>query len=302
MEYLKTCGRKLLQWYLRDFPLRNGKGAFYERFQECLAPAERYVIAELSAGFRMKLDLHDPAHRKTFFFGSYDERHEIEMVKRVLEEREVFWDVGANIGVYSLLAATLVKNNGRIVAFEPANIAYEMLLENIALNHFDNILPFKVAVADAEGEAVLFAAAHIADGGANLFSPGTEQTITQTCRTVTLDKFSQDQQLPSPDFIKMDIEGAELAVLRGAELILTRDQPLLLIEMKDAVLKAAGTDKSLIQDILVKYGYVPAFLHRRKWYQTDDVTRVKSRNIFWFKPSLSRHREKAARIPVRTPS
>ncbi len=283
MEYLKTCGRKLLQWYLRDFPLRNGKGAFYERFQERLAPAERYVIAELPAGFRMKPDLHDPSHRKTFFYGAYDERHEISMVKRVLDEGEVFWDVGANIGVYSLLAAALVKNTGRVVAFEPARVAYEMLLENIALNHFDNILPFQVAVSDAEGEAVLFAAEHIADGGANLFSPGKGQTLTRTCRTVILDKFSRDMELPAPDFIKMDIEGAELAVLKGADLILTRDQPLLLMEMKDAVLRAAGTDKASIQEVLTQYGYVPAFLHRRKWDQTDDVRRVRSRNIFWFK-------------------
>jgi FkbM family methyltransferase len=247
----------------------------------------------------MKLDLRDTPQRKIFFYGTYDERHEAGMVRRVLEKHEVFWDIGANVGFYALLAAALLQNTGHIVAFEPGQIAHRMLQENIALNSFQNIAVYQVAVTDTEGEAVLFSAAQVADGGANLFLPGKDQTLSQTCRTVSLDKFSEDLKLPKPDFIKMDVEGAELAVLRGADRILKEDQPLLLMEMKDAVLKTAGTDKASVQNVLFQYGYAPAFLHRRQWYQADQLDQVKSRNIFWFKPSLARHREKAARIPVR---
>lgn len=66
MGWLQSAGREILRWYLRAFPMRNGKTALYDRFNEHLAPAERYVIVELPAGFRMKLDLRDTPQRKIF--------------------------------------------------------------------------------------------------------------------------------------------------------------------------------------------------------------------------------------------
>jgi len=299
MGLLQTCGRALLRWYLRHFPLRNGKQALYDRFQRQLAPGERLVTCELPAGIRVRLDLQDPSQRKTFFFGTYDERHELQLIPKILDPGEVFWDIGAHIGVYSLLAARRVGEDGLVAAFEPGQIAYEMFRANIALNHLENILAFRVTVTDREGEAVLYAAGSYADGGANLFQPGPGQIPAHPCRTITLDHFCRDLLLPPPDFIKMDIEGAELAALRGADLILSRHHPLLLMEVKDSVLKTAGADKAALQDLLKHYGYMPACLHRRRWYVLRDIHQACSRNLLWYKPSVARHREKAARIPLK---
>jgi hypothetical protein len=101
-----------------------------------------------------------------------------------------------------------------------------------------------------------------------------------------------------PDFIKIDVEGAELLVLRGAEEILAAARPLLFLEMKEAALAAAGTTKEEIQVLLRQYGYRAAYPHRRKWYLAEEVTAVRSRNVLWFQPDASRHRHKTARLPL----
>ena len=73
---------------------------------------------------------------------------------------------------------------------------------------------------------------------------------------------------------------------------------MLLVEMKEATLKAAGLDKGAIETFLKGFGYRPVFLHRRRWYLTDSATQARSRNILWLNPNLERHRDQAARIPV----
>jgi FkbM family methyltransferase len=297
--WVKTFGRELFKWYLANFPLRDGKATLYQYFNRRLAPEERYVVTRLPAGFRMRLDLMDEPQRKIYFYGTYDERYEMALVRRVLDAPDVFWDIGANVGFYSLLTARLLSSGGQVIAFEPGQLAFQMLEENLALNQFDNVTSFNVAVTEDYGEAVLYSSPGVADGGANLFQPDETHTLTQTCRTVSLDRFSRETDFPRRTFIKVDVEGAEMAVLRGAADLLASDQPLWLMEMKESVLRAAGTEKGAIQDLFRRHGYAPAFLHRRKWFLSKDVREVKSRNILWFKPSLPSHREKAARVPVR---
>ncbi|MEW6388727.1 MAG: FkbM family methyltransferase [Thermodesulfobacteriota bacterium] len=295
---LKSISREVLRWYLQKFPLRDGKAYFYRLLQGGLTPAHRYITVTLAQGFNLKLDLGDPDQRKIYFYGDYDERHEGALVRRMLEPREVFWDIGANIGYFSLLAAATLKNTGQVVALEPGRTAFKSLNDNIALNPFQNIRTYDVAAADKEGEALLYSSPDTADGRASLFQPCHGRTGSQICRTVTLDHFQENLGLTPPDFIKIDVEGAELAVLRGAARILRSRPPLLLVEMKEATLKAAGTDKAAIQELLQGYGYLPASLQRRRWHVSKDVKAVKSRNIFWFNPALPTHRHKAARLPV----
>jgi FkbM family methyltransferase len=256
------------------------------------------VTISLDRGFRLKLDLQDLEQRKIYFFGHYHERYEAKIIDSLLEQGEVFWDIGANIGYFTLVAASVLKNRGQIVSFEPARVAFERLQDNISLNNFNNIIIYKLAVTDRSGEGVLYLSGNLADSGANLFHPGKDQTQQEICKTVSLDRFSQEQGLQAPDFIKMDVEGAELAALRGAGNILANTRPLLLIEMEEKTLKAAGTDKSAIVNFLRGFGYQAAFLSKGRWYATREVNGIKGRNLLWFDPSSPAHREKCARIPI----
>ena len=298
-RWLNRITREALRWYLRRFPLRDGKAFCYSRFHATLAPSKGWATVRLARGFTLRLDLADPDQRKMYFFGDYDERREADLLTRVLEPGEVFWDVGANLGYFTLLAATCLRNTGQVVAFEPGPRAFACLTENISLNPFSNVLTCRLAVTDQQGEAVLYHAPSSANGRANLYRPGPEQTESEKVSTVTLDGWRRQAGLAGPDFIKLDIEGAELAALTGAKETLALTTPLLLVEMKEAICQSLGTDRGAIQEFLTRQGYQPAGLERGRWRLCRDVREVASRNVLWLKPDLPRHREKAVQVPLR---
>jgi len=296
--WLTAVGRNLFRWYLSKFPLRDGKAWFYERLHAGLTPADRYAVVRLDKGFRMRLDLADPEQLKLYFYGHYHERYEADLVQRLLSGDDVFWDVGANVGYFSLVAGTALNHRGRIIAFEPGKNAYARLAENLALNPYRNIQAFPVAVTDQEGEAVLHLAGDIADSSASLYPAAQAQAGQEVCRTVALDHFLREENLPPPDLIKLDAEGAELAVLQGAAGLINDSPPLFLIEMEEKNLRAAGASKAAVAQFLTGCGYRAAHLSKGRWFATADLAGVKGRNIFWFNPGVASHRDKAARLPV----
>jgi FkbM family methyltransferase len=294
----KSLARSLFRGYLSKFPLRDGKAWLYARLHAGLTPAERFATVRLDRGFRMKLDLKDPEQLKVYFYGHYHERYEADLVARLLENDDVFWDIGANVGYFSLVAATALAGRGQIIAFEPGRNAYARLTENISWNAYGNIKTYPVAVSDAEGEAVLHVSGDIADSSASLFAAGSPEAGREVCRTVALDRFREAEGLRPPSLIKLDAEGAELAVLKGAARLISQAPPLLLMEMEEKNLRAAGASKVAIQQFLSNYGYRAAHLKKGHWYATADLDAVKGRNIFWFIPDLDVHRRKAQRLPV----
>jgi FkbM family methyltransferase len=297
-SWLTAAGRSLFRGYLSKFPLRDGKAYLYERLHGLLRPAGREVVVRLDKGFRMKLDLNDPEQLKVYFYGHYHERYEAELVQRLLKDDDGFWDVGANIGYFTLVAATALANRGQIVAFEPGKNAYARLVENISLNAYANIKTFQVAVSDREGEAVLHVSGDIADSSASLYPAGQAQAQEEVCRTVSLDRFRREENLPAPNLIKLDVEGAELAVLQGSRELMAANSPLLLVEMEEKNLRAAGASREAIRQFLAGYGYRAAHLRKGRWYATADFEGVRGRNIFWYNPDLEAHRRAAARLPV----
>ena len=294
----KSGLRGLFRWYLSQFPLRDGKAFFYERLHAGLTPADRYAVVRLDKGFRMQLDLADPEQLKVYFYGHYHERYEADLVQRLLSGDDVFWDVGANVGYFTLVAATALNHRGRIIAFEPGKNAYARLTENLALNPWRNIQAFPVAVTDREGEAVLHLAGDIADSSANLYQAAAAQAGCEVCRTVALDYFLGEENLPRPHLIKLDAEGAELAVLKGAQQLINDSPPLWLMEMEEKNLRAAGASKAAVAEFLTGCGYRAAHLSKGCWYATADPAGAKGRNIFWFKPMVAGHREKAVRVGI----
>jgi FkbM family methyltransferase len=284
----RSALRALIRFYLSSFPLRDGKGRVYDAFNEKLLPDERFVIISTRYGFRLKLDLADTAQRKIYFFGDYDERHELNLLRRILLPGDIFWDIGANIGFYTLSASSLVRPQGRVVAFEPAFHAWQALTANLDLNHSDNVQPFQVALSDEPGEGVLYRRGDFADGGASLISRSEYYADSEVVTMTTLDQFLVQSASSAPTFMKIDVEGLEVKVLNGGKKIIGGPSPpLILLEMNDP----AG-----IGTVLQGAGYQGAFLHRRRWYPAQSLAEVKSRNMLWFRPDSSLHRERLALI------
>lgn len=143
----------------------------------------------------------------------------------------VFYDVGANVGFFSLLAGRLVAPAGRVVAFEPVAANAEVLQANAARNGLGNIEVRRVAVGAGAGSRQLYLARH--PGGATLapdaLPPDLRGSIVVD--VVTIDDVVASGGCPPPDVVKVDVEGAELDVLEGMADTLRRDRPVVVLEV-----------------------------------------------------------------------
>jgi FkbM family methyltransferase len=173
-----------------------------------------------------------PRHEKYYWSGTHEEAVQ-QAVGDILKPGATFWDIGAHIGFFSLLASRLVGDAGRVHAFEPMTENRQRLLAAVELNQDNNLTVHAVAVAGASGEAVLHA--HPSTTMWTLV-PERGETAGITVSCSTLDELAQS--LASPDLIKIDVEGAEVDVLRGGSEFLQRARPYVIVEFSDPALLA----------------------------------------------------------------
>lgn len=149
----------------------------------------------------------------------------------VVHSGEVVFDIGANIGAYTFELSQLVSPGGHVYAFEPFNQNYRILLRTIRKARLQNVTPLKTALSDKVGprEMVLPGNGISAHSIARFYSGGTGRRETVTVET--LDHLCSSGALPVPSFIKCDVEGFPLAVLRGAEALIRKYRPTWLIEL-----------------------------------------------------------------------
>jgi FkbM family methyltransferase len=166
-------------------------------------------------------------------------------------------DVGANLGYYSLLASRLVGPSGRVVALEPNSENCRLLLSSLRLNDITNVQLLPVAADTATGWA--YYSTHVGSNGGLiedgelLSHPGT---IVPT--------FRLDELVEGPvGFLKMDVEGAEGRVVRGATRIIERDRPIITTELKDEMLRrVSGSTVADYLGYFEKLGYAPSLLEK----------------------------------------
>jgi len=163
-------------------------------------------------------------------------------------------DVGANLGAYTLLFATWTGPGGRVIAFEPAPQAANGLRRQLVLNELDDrVEVVQTAVADRIGSAPF-----VSEGasGANQLAPGAADQRAITVPTTTIDAFCEARGV-RPDVIKIDVEGAELDVLRGARRTLARPGVRAFLELHPAAWAARGVTQHDIVEELSAQQLVP---------------------------------------------
>lgn len=175
-----------------------------------------------------------------------------------LQEGDTFFDVGAHVGYYTMLASALVGETGKVHSFEPTPRTFTSLQYNA--NAKKNITVNNNAVLDEEKEITFF------DYGPkfsafNSFHKRTSEDIyfknnaeKITVKTVSLDNYCKRKDI-SPNVIKIDAEGAEHLILKTMNTILTRDKPLVTIEVAGGAEWEDNCNKSI--DILLSHGYLP---------------------------------------------
>jgi FkbM family methyltransferase len=147
-----------------------------------------------------------------------------------LQEGMVFYDLGANIGLFSLLAARLVGSTGQVISFEPDPDSAERLERNIARNGYQNTTVIQAGVwSTTEKRSFKVADASSPDHGVGRFTAEEADGKNILVECVALDDFVRN--VPAPDAIKCDVEGAEIEVLRGAKKVLQEHKPWIICEL-----------------------------------------------------------------------
>ena len=164
------------------------------------------------------------------WLGSY-EREKQEHLARLVRPGDVVYDVGANAGYYTLLASRLAGPAGRVVAFEPVPLNLARLRAHLRLNHVANATVVEAAVSDVEGDARFTTTDCTETGHIAAADPDPHAVGELEVRLVSIDARVAAGEIPPPDVMKIDVEGAELGVLRGAERVLRAHRPRLLVEL-----------------------------------------------------------------------
>jgi FkbM family methyltransferase len=155
--------------------------------------------------------------QKRIFYDGYYEQPLVDWLKRSLKSDDVFWDVGANIGAISLVAAKLCRT---VVAFEPDPRSIESLTQNIKVNHISNVEIVAAALGAQAGSATLYQAAPLNSGMTSIVA-GRGNVVGNTAVTVMrADEFVARRPDLAPTVMKIDVEGAEDLVLEGAARLL----------------------------------------------------------------------------------
>ena len=148
------------------------------------------------------------------------EQKELQAFVDAIEVEDTVYDVGANTGIYSLFAATKCRR-GMVVAFEPYRPNIDILKQDIARNGFSNIEVVESALSDVAGE-IKFSQPEEEDvgyGSSSIDTNGDNDTIM--VQTTTGDKLVSDEELPPPNIVKIDVEGAEQLVIEGMKEVLS---------------------------------------------------------------------------------
>jgi FkbM family methyltransferase len=146
----------------------------------------------------------------------------------------VFYDLGAHIGFFSLLAARLVGPTGHVVAFEPSPLNAAQLERNIDLNGFTNVTLVEAAVSSEAGFAQ-FDPAHDRVAARLAGHGESARGALVSVRTISIDGWRTETGFPHPALMKIDVEGAEIAALRGAHGVIRASRPSLLVEVHPTV-------------------------------------------------------------------
>jgi FkbM family methyltransferase len=235
---------------------------------------------------RLSIDLSSHIESQIYWNGSYS-RGELKVMDRFLGPGDTVVDIGANIGEFTIAAARRVSG-GRVVAFEPVPFIYDRLSTNVAMNQLRNVSLVNRGVYRESCTRRIFISdgldsEHtINQGMSNLFAPPQGSSgLSEEVELASLDDWWSENQPGRVDFMKLDIEGAELAALKGARGILDSYHPRLIVELDRENCEAAGVRPEDVVDYLGSFGYrIYAFSAGGELSPLDGGGHGFTRNIF----------------------
>lgn len=256
-----------LRDYLRYSPVQKGKGRLLDLLWRSLSFEEYQRETTLRhAGVRMRCDLTQYLQRHLYFFGGYEDENCALWMERA-RDAQVIFDIGANVGLYALLAAA-ANPRAQIHAFEPTPEIHATFLNNLQLNAMQQVHAHRLGVARTTGRAFL-QGCRGEDGtneGMNYVALDRGPETIATVEMVALDDFCRDHEIATIDLLKLDIEGGEYAALLGARRLLeARAIRCMFIELFEWASNRAGHSTVTIKQLLASQGYRLYQRRARRW-------------------------------------
>lgn len=149
--------------------------------------------------------------------GSYEYEKRI-LFEKMISKSSVVYDIGAHVGFYTLLASELVGREGKVIAFEPVPRNLKYLKRHLVINHCTNVIVIEAAVSDK------FGISFFSENPCSMIGHLSEEGNLMV-KTVSIDELIKRDMIPAPDYIKIDIEGAEMLALKGAKSTLSNFSP-----------------------------------------------------------------------------
>lgn len=212
---------------------------------------ERRVCLWEAAAF--SVDLRDRIQRQ-MWFGCY-EPHVMAALRKILRPGDTFVDLGAHIGYHSYFAAGLVGASGSVFSIEADPANFQRLRKN--LQHFPQATQEHCAIWSTEEDLMFTRSESVEESGWGALASVRNAPDREQVRVhgVSLDAWSERANPEAIRAIKIDVEGAEIAVLRGAKRVLERLRPIVVLEMNEHLLSQAGASAAMIEELLRGHGY-----------------------------------------------
>lgn len=217
------------------------------------------------------------------------EEDEINFFESYLKEGDILFDIGANIGLFTLLGAKTVSNTGAVYSFEPTPKVYNRLVDNIAINQFQNAFPFQLGLSNKSDTLAFNVSANGYDAWNSFANKDKQKLQTSIAVAVTtIDDFIVKEAINKSKIalVKIDVEGWEKFVLEGGRKFLQEYSPALMVEFTEVHTMAAGYGTVEIYKLLQNWGYnwykwvrgalVPE--ERRENYPYDNLIALKPDN------------------------
>jgi FkbM family methyltransferase len=209
---------------------------------------------------------------------------EIAYLKKLVGPGDTVFEIGANYGQYSRVLSKLVGTSGRIHAFEPASITYNLLVRNIHLLRLANVTPHRIALSDQIGSTELHTPIK-REGvfGVAVASLGKDEnlpTVSETVEMDTLDHFIDTHSVKNVTLLRCDVEGAEFSVLQGGKGVLTDFRPSILMEVHPSMLSRWGKSVKGLEKFFGDLSYEFFMLKDNNVTRLDDLPDDHDYNIF----------------------
>jgi len=163
-----------------------------------------------------------------------------EFVKKIIKKSDVVLDIGANIGYYTLIFAKLVGDSGKVFSFEPESENFKILKKNVEINGYNNVILEQKIVSNNDGISTLYVSEK---AGSHRIYKSDDYIQSFEIESISVDNYLEKNNINKIDFIKIDVEGAELNVLQGIQKILDSNEHIILFtEFSPNQIKSCGLE------------------------------------------------------------